>query len=68
MREVIEQGYVYIAQPPLYKIQQGKRIEYAYSDRQLEEILGRLPEQPKPIIQRYKGLGEMNQNNFGKRR
>ncbi|KIQ95422.1 DNA gyrase subunit B [Anoxybacillus thermarum] len=60
MREVIEQGYVYIAQPPLYKIQQGKRIEYAYSDRQLEEILGRLPEQPKPIIQRYKGLGEMN--------
>lgn len=60
MREVIEQGYVYIAQPPLYKIQQGKRIEYAYSDRQLEEILVRLPEQPKPIIQRYKGLGEMN--------
>ncbi|MGJ7036439.1 DNA gyrase subunit B [Anoxybacillus eryuanensis] len=60
MREVIEQGYVYIAQPPLYKIQQGKRIEYAYSDRQLEEILARLPEQPKPIIQRYKGLGEMN--------
>lgn len=60
MREVIEQGYVYIAQPPLYKIQQGERIEYAYSDRQLEEILARLPEQPKPIIQRYKGLGEMN--------
>ncbi|WP_461201471.1 DNA topoisomerase (ATP-hydrolyzing) subunit B [Anoxybacillus sp. TBDG-1] len=60
MREVIEQGYVYIAQPPLYKIQQGKRIEYAYSDRQLEEMLARLPEQPKPIIQRYKGLGEMN--------
>lgn len=60
MREVIEQGYVYIAQPPLYKIQQGKRIEYAYSDRQLEEILARLSEQPKPIIQRYKGLGEMN--------
>ncbi|SFA49713.1 DNA gyrase subunit B [Anoxybacillus pushchinoensis] len=60
MRDVIEHGYVYIAQPPLYKIQQGKRIEYAYSDRQLEEILARLPEQPKPIIQRYKGLGEMN--------
>ncbi|GAC91175.1 DNA gyrase subunit B [Anoxybacillus flavithermus NBRC 109594] len=60
MREVIEQGYVYIAQPPLYKIQQGKRVEYAYSDRQLEEILTRLPEQPKPVIQRYKGLGEMN--------
>jgi DNA gyrase subunit B len=60
MRDIIEHGYVYIAQPPLYKIQQGKRIEYAYSDRQLEEILARLPEQPKPIIQRYKGLGEMN--------
>ncbi len=60
MREIIESGYVYIAQPPLYKIQQGKRIEYAYNDRQLDEILNQLPEQPKPGIQRYKGLGEMN--------
>ncbi|MCY8410792.1 hypothetical protein, partial [Bacillus haynesii] len=39
MRQIIEQGYVYIAQPPLYKIQQGKRVEYAYNDQQLEEIL-----------------------------
>lgn len=60
MREIIEKGYVYIAQPPLYKIQQGKRIEYAYNDRQLEQILAQLPAQPKPGIQRYKGLGEMN--------
>jgi DNA gyrase subunit B len=60
MRKIIEHGYVYIAQPPLYKIQQGKRIEYAYNDRQLQEILDSLPDQPKPAIQRYKGLGEMN--------
>ncbi|MEJ9210136.1 DNA topoisomerase (ATP-hydrolyzing) subunit B [Bacillus smithii] len=60
MRQIIEAGYVYIAQPPLYKVSQGKRIEYAYNDRQLDEILSSLPESPKPGIQRYKGLGEMN--------
>jgi DNA gyrase subunit B len=60
MRQIIEQGYIYIAQPPLYKIQQGKRIEYAYNDRQLDEYLKDMPQQPKPGIQRYKGLGEMN--------
>ncbi|AGT30466.1 DNA gyrase subunit B [Geobacillus genomosp. 3] len=60
MREFIEHGYVYIAQPPLYKIEQGKQVRYAYNDRQLEKILAELPEQPKPTIQRYKGLGEMN--------
>ena len=60
MRQILEAGYIYIAQPPLFKIQQGKRIEYAYNDRQLEEILAELPSQPKPGIQRYKGLGEMN--------
>lgn len=60
MRKILEAGYVYIAQPPLYKVQQGKRIEYAYNDRQLEQILSELPSQPKPGIQRYKGLGEMN--------
>lgn len=60
MRQILEAGYVYIAQPPLFKIQQGKRIEYAYNDRQLEQILAELPSQPKPGIQRYKGLGEMN--------
>nr|WP_162484702.1 DNA topoisomerase (ATP-hydrolyzing) subunit B [Bacillus alveayuensis] len=60
MRQLIEKGYVYIAQPPLYKIQQGKHVEYAYNDRQLEAILAKLPDSPKPNIQRYKGLGEMN--------
>jgi DNA gyrase subunit B len=60
MRQLIEKGYVYIAQPPLYKIQQGKHVEYAYNDRQLETILAKLPDNPKPNIQRYKGLGEMN--------
>ncbi|RLQ94098.1 DNA topoisomerase (ATP-hydrolyzing) subunit B [Falsibacillus albus] len=60
MRQIIEAGYIYIAQPPLYKIQQGKKVEYAYNDRQLDQILGELPAQPKPGIQRYKGLGEMN--------
>ncbi|WP_395947845.1 DNA topoisomerase (ATP-hydrolyzing) subunit B [Bacillus sp. X1(2014)] len=60
MRKILEAGYVYIAQPPLYKVQQGKRIEYAYNDKELEKIFAVLPAAPKPNIQRYKGLGEMN--------
>ena len=60
MRQILEAGYIYIAQPPLYKVQQGKRIEYAYNDKQLEELLGQFSQHPKPGIQRYKGLGEMN--------
>ncbi|WP_088001757.1 DNA topoisomerase (ATP-hydrolyzing) subunit B [Gottfriedia solisilvae] len=60
MRQIIESGYIYIAQPPLYKIQQGKKVQYAYNDRQMEEILSNLSAVPKPVIQRYKGLGEMN--------
>ncbi len=60
MRQIIENGYVYIAQPPLFKVQQGKRIEYAYNDREMEKLMAELPAQPKPGIQRYKGLGEMN--------
>ncbi|WP_223702805.1 DNA topoisomerase (ATP-hydrolyzing) subunit B [Sutcliffiella deserti] len=60
MRQIIEHGYIYIAQPPLYKIQQGKKIEYAYNERQLEETLATMSDQPKAGIQRYKGLGEMN--------
>lgn len=60
MRKILEAGYVYIAQPPLYKVQQGKRIEYAYNDKELERIFAELPAAPKPNIQRYKGLGEMN--------
>ncbi|WP_126424605.1 DNA topoisomerase (ATP-hydrolyzing) subunit B [Brevibacillus marinus] len=60
MRPLIEAGYVYIAQPPLYSIKQGKNVYYAYSDRQRDEILSKLGTNPKPSIQRYKGLGEMN--------
>ncbi|QZT34302.1 DNA topoisomerase (ATP-hydrolyzing) subunit B [Caldalkalibacillus thermarum TA2.A1] len=60
MKPLIERGYVYIAQPPLYKITQGKKVLYAYSDRELERKLKELPDNPKPTIQRYKGLGEMN--------
>lgn len=60
MRQILEAGFIYIAQPPLYKVQQGKRIEYAYNDKELDRIFAELPSQPKPNIQRYKGLGEMN--------
>ena len=58
MRPIIEKGYVYIAQPPLYKIQQGKKIDYAYSDEELNFKLSEIS--GKRDIQRYKGLGEMN--------
>lgn len=60
MRQILEAGYIYIAQPPLYKVQQGKRVEYAYNDKELDKIFAELPSAPKPNIQRYKGLGEMN--------
>ena len=60
MPEMIETGYIYIAQPPLYKISVGKKHEYAYNDTQLQQALGKLPEGTKYTIQRYKGLGEMN--------
>lgn len=60
MRPLIEAGYVYAAKPPLYQVKQGKHVEYCYSDQELEEILQRLPKLPKPNVQRYKGLGEMN--------
>ena len=58
MRPLIERGYVYIAQPPLYKIQQGKKIVYTFSDEELTEALKDFGQRPQ--IQRYKGLGEMN--------
>lgn len=58
LRPIIEGGYVYIAQPPLYKLQKGNRIEYAYSDEQMEKIKADMGD--KLNIQRYKGLGEMN--------
>ncbi|MFV8826174.1 DNA topoisomerase (ATP-hydrolyzing) subunit B [Alkalihalobacterium sp. APHAB7] len=60
MRPIIEKGYIYIAQPPLYKVQQGRDIQYAYNDKELDAILSEIPDKSKPGIQRYKGLGEMN--------
>ena len=61
MRPLIEAGYIYIAQPPLFKISQGKKVEYAYSDEELNIKLAELSQfGGKPNIQRYKGLGEMN--------
>ncbi|MBG9691766.1 DNA gyrase subunit B [Lysinibacillus sphaericus] len=60
LRPLIEAGYIYIAQPPLYQVKQGKHVEYCYDDEKLKEILERLPKMPKPNVQRYKGLGEMN--------
>ena len=60
MRPLIEAGYVYAAQPPLYQIKQGKHVEDCYSDEELQEVLARLGNTPKPVVQRYKGLGEMN--------
>ncbi len=58
LRPVIEEGYVYIAQPPLYKVQKGNAVRYAYTDPQLEVIKKELGDRLN--IQRYKGLGEMN--------
>ena len=60
MRPLIEQGYVYVAQPPFYRITKGKNIYYAYDDEELNSILERIGRDPKPLINRYKGLGEMN--------
>lgn len=60
MRPLIEAGYVYIAQPPLYRVKQGKREEYCYKEEELEEIMSRMSAVPKPVITRYKGLGEMD--------
>jgi DNA gyrase subunit B len=59
-KAVIEAGHIYIAQPPLYKIWHGKRIEYVYTDEQKEKVLKTFEKDVKPSIQRYKGLGEMN--------
>jgi len=60
MKPLIENGYVYIAQPPLFKIHRGKREVYAYNEKELPAILQEFGEGNKPGIQRYKGLGEMN--------
>jgi len=57
MRQLIEAGFVFIAQPPLYQVKKGKQVNYAYSDEELNQLMKTLL---KPSIQRYRGLGEMN--------
>ncbi|WP_143463790.1 DNA topoisomerase (ATP-hydrolyzing) subunit B [Levilactobacillus enshiensis] len=60
MRPLLDAGFVYIACPPLYRVRQGKFQRYLDSDDELKELLGKLAPAPKPQIQRYKGLGEMD--------
>ena len=60
MPELIKQGYVYLAQPPLYKLEKNKKIWYAYSDEELDKILNEVGHDQNNRIQRYKGLGEMD--------
>ncbi len=60
MLPLIEQGYLYIAQPPLYRIQTGRKVDYTYSEEEKDEYLANLNGNRNPQIQRYKGLGEMN--------
>jgi DNA gyrase subunit B len=58
MKPLIDLGYIYVAQPPLFKVQQGRRVEYVYTDQQLNKLLEEMG--GRPTLQRYKGLGEMN--------
>ena len=60
MRPLIEKGYVYAAMPPLYKVTKGKTERYVYDDDELQKVLDEIGRDPKPEIQRYKGLGEMS--------
>jgi DNA gyrase subunit B len=60
MPELIKQGYVYLAQPPLYKVEKNKYVRYAYSDEELNQILSEIGRDSNNKIQRYKGLGEMD--------
>jgi DNA gyrase subunit B len=60
MPELIRQGYVYLAQPPLYKLEKNKKVWYAYSDDELNKILEEVGRDQNNKIQRYKGLGEMD--------
>jgi DNA gyrase subunit B len=59
-RGLIDRGHLYIAQPPLYGVKDGKEELYAYDERGLQEIVKRFGAERKPVVQRYKGLGEMN--------
>jgi DNA gyrase subunit B len=61
-RELVEQGHIYIACPPLYKVERGRNHQYCYSDRELQQILAGFPANANYNIQRFKGLGEMMPN------
>ena len=61
MKPLLEEGHVYIAQPPLFKVSRGKQVRYAYSDEERDEFLAELgADGGKTDVQRYKGLGEMD--------
>ncbi|MNV35713.1 DNA gyrase subunit B [compost metagenome] len=60
MRKLVDAGYIYIAQPPLFKIERNKVIRYAGSEKERDEIIASFGENVKVNVQRYKGLGEMN--------
>ena len=60
MPDLIEKGYLYLAQPPLYRVQKGKTVTYCYSEKELRAILDSAADPSKISVQRYKGLGEMN--------
>lgn len=60
MRPLVDKGYIYAAMPPLYKVTKGKFSTYVYDDDELERLLNEIGRDPKPDIQRYKGLGEMS--------
>jgi DNA gyrase subunit B len=60
MQALIDFGYLYIAQPPLYRIQSGKQVQYAFAEEEKERVLSELNGHRNIHIQRYKGLGEMN--------
>ena len=60
MQPLIEKGYLYLAQPPLYRVQKGKTVSYCYNEKELRNILDNAADPTKMSVQRYKGLGEMN--------
>ena len=60
MRPLIDAGYLYIAQPPLYRVQSGRKLQYAYTEEDKDRLIAESTSQRTPTLQRYKGLGEMN--------
>ena len=60
MKDLVEKGYLYLAQPPLYRVQRGKRVDYCYTEKELKAIMDSAADPSKLTVQRYKGLGEMN--------